>query len=184
MRRGVGPLDAAGEDGDRGAVDGQSATVRAAVDAERRARHDRPPSLGDAGREVGGHLLAVAGGGPRADDRDGALHGLGEVERPTDPEAVRRHRDLAEAVGPLVVAGHDDASAHLRGDVEVALGVDRRQSRSEPGERAVTGAEAPQGLDRAQLVDETGHLLVARLRDPGQRRASEPVSVHLAPPAC
>ena len=124
------------------------------------------PRCATPGSEVGGHLLAVAGGGPRADDRDGALDGLGEVERSSHPEAVRRHGDLCETFGPLVVIGHDDPGADLGGDVEVALGVERRQSRPEPGQRAATGTDALDRLDGAQLLDETGHLVVARLREP------------------
>ena len=82
----VADVHPAAQHGQCAAVSGQRAPMRAAVDAVRRARHDRPAGLGEAVAELGGHLLAVGAGRPCADHGHRPARHLVQACRATHPQ--------------------------------------------------------------------------------------------------
>jgi hypothetical protein len=101
----IGAVDAAGQHGDGAAGGGQGRPVRRGVDAEGAAGNHGPALLGQAVRDVGGHVQAVAGGCPGADHRDRAVEGLVQRPRAAHPQAERRGGVPVDPAGPVHVQG-------------------------------------------------------------------------------
>ena len=86
----VGDVDTAREHRNGEPVSGQRRAVRGTVDAVCAARHHRHIALDQTRRELGRHVLAVAGARPCPDDRDRALRHVVEAGRADDPQRQRR----------------------------------------------------------------------------------------------
>jgi len=188
----VAPVDSAGEHGDRRPPGGEGPAVGGGVDAEGAARDHRPASFGEAVGQVGRHVVAVGGAGPRADHGDRALARLAQAERATDPHALRwvgvafdRIRDrpaerdqLVQLGGPLVVLGGDDACPQpgRRRDgaggcrCYVQCGHASGGGLAEPG-RDRAGPDPGQRLDRPDRANQLAEVAAAGL---GQVREDDP----------
>ncbi len=175
--------------------------MRRPVDAVRATADHRHPPVGEAEREVGGDVLAVRAGGPRAHDRDGALDHLRERSRPPHEQRQRRRRQLAAGpppgeplLRPLVVAGARQASAAPGQPAGVVVGAAalRAQARGlhERRRQPPDGDAAAQRgyhLDRAVLRDGVVHRPRPGLDEAGQGEPRPPLRVvragHAAGPA-
>ena len=124
-----------------GAVDGQRAAVRRGVDAVGAAGHHGPAAVAEPGRELGGHVLAVAPCRPgRRRPPPLAERRRPGAPSPRDPEARAAPRSprSSSGGGPLVVAGHDDAGRRPR-SAQVGVGT---SSVGQPGPVAAPAARA------------------------------------------
>ena len=158
MGRGIGPVGAAGEHGDRRAVGREHGPVRGGVDSVGRATHHGEAAGGEAVTEVGRDAQPVVGGSSRAHDRDAPLDQGREVEPTAHEQAVRRplqpvdarratRRRRARAPAPGSARPHGPSR---RGRARAAGPASRC------GRRQPTGSQPLQRLDRptrAQQVD-------------------------------
>src|SRR6266702_1312139 len=108
----VGTVHPACQDRDGGSCHGERATVRAAVDPESTAGHDRPPLVGERDRQLAADVGAVAGRRPGSHHRHRPKAGVAQVLVPAHPQSpgpgVAQHVELT---GPFGVAGNDQAEA-------------------------------------------------------------------------
>ena len=101
----VGHVHAAGEHRDGHAVGAERAPVRRGVDPEGAAGDHRQAARGDGRGELGRHVGAVGGRGPRADDRDRAQAAEPQVRVAAQPQRVGLViPEVGQLPGPFRVA--------------------------------------------------------------------------------
>ncbi len=186
VRGRVGAVGAAGQHRHGPAAVRQRSPVGSLVDAERGTGDDRPRLLREPCRDAGRHLGPVGRGGARAHHGDGLLARLVQSKRAATPQAqghaaalmeVGRLRQVVEAVGPLVVPGHDEPDPLRCGPLELARRVDCSQPLGEVGAQLRCGrllVQARQHPRGSQLVDEVGEAGISRFADARERRPRQP----------
>jgi hypothetical protein len=150
--------------------------VRGGIDAERRTRDDREPSLAQACGHLGGHHLAIRRGAAGSDHGRTALTGHGDVDGPADPEAVGRCLQIVQASRPLRVAGADDPRRELGPDLKVSFNIEHLETGRESFDSlSHAGGRHNQGSGRTVLGDQTICDRVSGLGNPTPGGSREPV---------
>lgn len=110
----IGAVRAAGEQRRSESARGQCRAVRGAVDPIRSARYNGDASRRQLGREFHRHVVAVARGCARTDDRHGCLEPTQRGDVAAHPQTQRGMRaEIIELAGPERIApGHQRYAAH------------------------------------------------------------------------
>ena len=172
VRRRVRAIEPAGRHQDRQPADRQRAAVRGGVDAVRAAGHDLEPTRGQPAGEVGGDLLTVGRGGPRADDaRPTGRRASPAACRAPHPQSQRRNR--------LAGAAMLSRTGAVRGQPRRSAPASR-QANAKCGHSSDSGTTSRMPCRSAAARSASGSLLGAPGRGGGEQLRRRPRRARIA----